>query len=963
MSERMKRISWRKEKYGNNNEISRDNYNEGTAARTRPFSFDEIILRRKSKRLSAEAKDGAGETGKLSGKESVDNVSNDPEPDGGYRHSKDSVFGVTKHASDNTVKGSSRKKEESTFTKGDNLVKGKDEESRDLETNSKAKSNKNMSSKVEGGKNVKQSQHRSNERSRDDSENVSEKKRSKDIVEKDRYIYKDTGKSERGSKRKLRNGDDGKNRSEIDISAVKRYDPGKLHDSEPLERKSRKKESSQSRYEKERPKRRRLRSREHDRDRDRDRKSFSLSPREHKHTSYHGKEHGDSLFRSLKDNSERQHSDIGRNRVLSNDGNATSHHRQHGVSASGLGGYSPRKRRSEAAIKTPSPINRSPEKKSAGWDLPPAGTDTISAGSTLSKLQSSRQTVTSNAHELPIPVTSTAARPLSGTSSNTVPLTKIVLVDSIQLAQATMPMRRLYIENVPASTSEKSVIECLNNFLLLLGGNYIKGTQPCISCIINKEKGQALVEFLTPEDASTALSFNGRSFFGSILKIRRSKDFLESVFLSDIIHVAGFQTVAIFMQTGVPEKSVASVYAISDVVKDSLHKIFVGRISKVLSSDKLMEIFSAFGILKACHFQLNEVLNESYAFLESITLKACAGLNGMKLGGQVLTVVQAVPDASTEESTDKPPCNGIPKHAKPLLEEPTQVLKLRNVFNQEELSSLSGPELEETLEDIRLECTRFGTVKSVNVVKYSSCCATAPEAFEVTKNSDMGRASQDPEGDDNTKKIETLEKAVDHDSEVNSRPEPPSDVRELLEDGGVAEGNSISDDKPVPDLRKNELNESCQFDSSMVLEEPSYQIDTDGTRQEFPNQLQATEEQLAYHDDREADVILAKNSELENNLMAEEELRPEEANGKLQEASTALNNIIGMEPYATDKGDGKEQATDLGDAFEPGCILVEYLRTEASCVAAHCLHGRIFGNRTVGVGYVTHDLYLMRFSK
>jgi len=44
---------------------------------------------------------------------------------------------------------------------------------------------------------------------------------------------------------------------------------------------------------------------------------------------------------------------------------------------------------------------------------------------------------------------------------------------------------------------------------------------------INKEKGQALAEFLTPEDATNALSFNGRSFSGSILKIRRPKDFGE----------------------------------------------------------------------------------------------------------------------------------------------------------------------------------------------------------------------------------------------------------------------------------------------------------------------------------------------------------------------------------------------------------------------------------------------------
>lgn len=51
----------------------------------------------------------------------------------------------------------------------------------------------------------------------------------------------------------------------------------------------------------------------------------------------------------------------------------------------------------------------------------------------------------------------------------------------------------------------------------------------CYLCIlqINKEKGQAVVEFLTPEDASAALSFNSSSFSGSVLKIRRPKDFVE----------------------------------------------------------------------------------------------------------------------------------------------------------------------------------------------------------------------------------------------------------------------------------------------------------------------------------------------------------------------------------------------------------------------------------------------------
>lgn len=45
---------------------------------------------------------------------------------------------------------------------------------------------------------------------------------------------------------------------------------------------------------------------------------------------------------------------------------------------------------------------------------------------------------------------------------------------------------------------------------------------------IHKDKAQALVEFLTPEDATAALSFDGNPFAGSVLKMRRPKDFVEA---------------------------------------------------------------------------------------------------------------------------------------------------------------------------------------------------------------------------------------------------------------------------------------------------------------------------------------------------------------------------------------------------------------------------------------------------
>lgn len=61
-------------------------------------------------------------------------------------------------------------------------------------------------------------------------------------------------------------------------------------------------------------------------------------------------------------------------------------------------------------------------------------------------------------------------------------------------------------------------------------------------------------------------------------------------------------------------------------------------------------------------------------------------------------------------------------------------------------------------------------------------------------------------------------------------------------------------------------------------------------------------------------------------------------------------------------GDDNHQAQDL-HVFEPGSVLVEFQRKEATCMAAHCLHGRTYSEQIVTAGYVPHDLYLARFPR
>ncbi|KAJ6725842.1 RNA-BINDING PROTEIN [Salix purpurea] len=188
---------------------------------------------------------------------------------------------------------------------------------------------------------------------------------------------------------------------------------------------------------------------------------------------------------------------------------------------------------------------------------------------------------------------------------------------------------------------------------------------------------------------------------------------------------------------------------------DSNFQIFVGGISKALSSKMLMEIASSFGPLKAYQSEISKDPGGPFAFLEyadqSVAFKACAGLNGMKLGGQVITVIQAVPNASS----------AIPQHAKALIGKPTEVLKLKNVFDSEKLSSMSNMEVEDVLEDVRLECARFGSVKSVNVVKYGAIPISNSELCEFNNDMASAKVTQSVDCDETNSKTRNIRELID----------------------------------------------------------------------------------------------------------------------------------------------------------------------------------------------------------
>lgn len=854
-------------------EGTRINPNEGTSARTRAFSFEDIILRRKKKQSSnTNEKDSKTEESFEVSNNTLDHASPD-------RHEITRTSYVS-------VKESC-KKEESTSRKERNIMKRRHTGAHDMEVGVKVKSSHRKSGRDKESTKEKHSRHLSKT---DDfpalSEKPSGRKRLEDFEENDKY-----GEHYRKSKRGKKDGHNDDNSRARSSKKSNKHDFAKLHDTMYSERNGHKDYHVEHFYEDPRLRKKRSRSQEYDPERGR---SASLSPLSHKH-AFHVQDYEESYM----DNSRKKHSDGDRYKPSGNGGYSGGHHRKHG---SGLGGYSPRKRKTEAAVKTPSPTVRSPERKVATWDQLPSVTNITNTGSSFVSFPLAASKIIEAAS---FAATLSTAKTYPVTSINSASVVMSASLESVQLTQATRPLRRLYIENLPPSASEKSVIDCFNDLLVSPSANHPQ-TKPCISCIINKDKAHALVEFLTPEDATAALAFDGNSFFGSMLKMRRPKDFVEAA--------TGV--------TGVPEKTPDVARIVSDVVIDSPYKIFVGGISDLLSSKMLMDIASAFGPLKAYHFDFSKDINGLCAFLEyedhSITSKACAGLDGLMLGGCILTAVSAFPDVNGKEDDSTPPSYAVPLHAKPLLANVSQVLQLRNVVNPEDLPILPESELEETLEDIRLECARFGTIKAVHLVRYSS----------------------------NDPKSEV--------SELSDSVNPPARLK-------LNTHSHPCGTETVGEMNKEDSREASNSNGAIVIKKD--EIQETAAPVEVPEHTEdATNAQTEgnYHEDNNAVFISSAPQEIQDAELAEDANLDPVALNKDEDGGNEERKLVEQRDL---KGSGEQLQAHVSDAFVPGSVLVEFQRKEAACSAAHCLHGRSYGELTVEVKYIPYDLYFKRFPK
>ncbi|XP_074511921.1 splicing factor U2AF 65 kDa subunit-like isoform X2 [Sebastes fasciatus] len=291
------------------------------------------------------------------------------------------------------------------------------------------------------------------------------------------------------------------------------------------------------------------------------------------------------------------------------------------------------------------------------WDVPPSGFEQITPMQ-YKAMQAAGQ----------IPTIALLAT--STTTGLAAAPTQVPIVGS----QMTRQARRLYVGNIPFGVTEESMAEFFNAQMRLAGLSQAP-SNPVLAVQINQDKNFAFLEFRSVDETTQAMAFDGIIFQGQSLKIRRPHDYrpLPGISEQPAIHVPG---------------------VVSTVVPDSPHKLFIGGLPNYLNDDQVKELLTSFGPLKAFNLVKDSAtsLSKGYAFCEYVD-------------------VSATDQTSIIETPVTLQVPGLQRLQNSAL--PTEVLCLLNMVMPEEL--VDDEDYEEILEDIREECCKYGSVRSIEI--------------------------------------------------------------------------------------------------------------------------------------------------------------------------------------------------------------------------------------------------------
>lgn len=284
--------------------------------------------------------------------------------------------------------------------------------------------------------------------------------------------------------------------------------------------------------------------------------------------------------------------------------------------------------------------------------------------------------------------------------------------------------RRLYVAGFPAEAAEDEISRFLNKTIASVTPS---STDSVLGVQISHDRNYAFVDFRTPEDASTLITFDGITWKDGIssIRIRRPREYSEG---GEVVTSGGPSGVL---------GSISSFMAETD-------KIALVGLPKALKEEHVSAMLECFGELRSCTL-LCEPSGASTGVAvfeyreEHIGKRVCEELNGLMMGQTALSLRPV-----TEVTEDEPELLSILSCFNLAVNsasgDPTPVLMLLNMVSEE------GPDFREEYEEIRQEileeASKYGTVQTLEIPRPSGDGTLQPGVGKVFIEYENGHEAQ-----------------------------------------------------------------------------------------------------------------------------------------------------------------------------------------------------------------------------
>ena len=242
-----------------------------------------------------------------------------------------------------------------------------------------------------------------------------------------------------------------------------------------------------------------------------------------------------------------------------------------------------------------------------------------------------------------------------------------------------------------------------------------------------------------------------------------------------------------------------------------------------------------------------------------------------------------------------------------------------------------------------MQFCRFGTVKSVNFVK--PCISAEEEYKQISDITDVDIKHEIQENSTTviSRNSNDLE---DNNANLDNCPSDSNQKQANCPDNGRHQDEAVED-------------KLCQMGNTDAT---CFEVADCENASERTGHVLSEQRSSPENDFQDAKVTEIIETGLDKKLVCVEASSSMMADNE-KKSLNGLDPVVRIASNAVEKSEKKDPDNNQESLFVLGSVFVEFGRIEASCMAAHSLHGRIYDGQEISIEYIPHGLYRKRFPK